>query len=103
MADLAILYEHPEWFRPLFAALDARGIDYRAFTPDGAAAESATHISTTPEKHTVGAPATPSHCSREEHAFSGVDYREGASAVRLELRECGRAIRRLWQGRAERL
>lgn len=36
MTDLAILYEHPEWFRPLFAALDARGINYRAFTPDGA-------------------------------------------------------------------
>jgi glutathione synthase/RimK-type ligase-like ATP-grasp enzyme len=28
--DLAILYEHPEWFRPLFAALDRRGIAYRA-------------------------------------------------------------------------
>jgi len=36
LTDLAILYEHPEWFRPLFAALDARGIDYRALTPDGA-------------------------------------------------------------------
>lgn len=36
MTDLAILYEHPEWFRPLFAALDARGIDYRALKPDGA-------------------------------------------------------------------
>jgi glutathione synthase/RimK-type ligase-like ATP-grasp enzyme len=30
MPDLAILYEHPEWFRPLFAALDRRGIDYDA-------------------------------------------------------------------------
>lgn len=28
--DLAILYEHPEWFRPLFAALDRRGVAYRA-------------------------------------------------------------------------
>jgi glutathione synthase/RimK-type ligase-like ATP-grasp enzyme len=28
--DLAILYEHPSWFAPLFAALDRRGIDYRA-------------------------------------------------------------------------
>lgn len=27
-ADLAILYEHPEWFRPLFAALDRRGVGY---------------------------------------------------------------------------
>lgn len=34
MADLAILYEHPAWFVPLFAALDRRGIDYVALTPD---------------------------------------------------------------------
>ena len=26
--DLAILYEHPSWFAPLFAALDRRGISY---------------------------------------------------------------------------
>lgn len=25
---IAILYEHPEWFKPLFAALDRRGADY---------------------------------------------------------------------------
>lgn len=31
--DLAILYEHPLWFRPLFDALDRRGIAYRALTP----------------------------------------------------------------------
>ena len=29
-ADLAILYEHPDWFKPLFAALDRRGIAYQA-------------------------------------------------------------------------
>ncbi len=34
MTDLAILFEHPTWFVPLFAALDRRGIDYRALTPD---------------------------------------------------------------------
>lgn len=28
MPDLAVFYEHPAWFTPLFAALDARGIDY---------------------------------------------------------------------------
>jgi hypothetical protein len=28
MTDLAILYEHPLWFEPLFAALDRRGISY---------------------------------------------------------------------------
>ena len=27
-ADLAILYEHPSWFEPLFAALDRRGVAY---------------------------------------------------------------------------
>ena len=35
VTDLAILYEHPAWFRPLFAALDARGVDYAALKPDG--------------------------------------------------------------------
>ena len=30
MPDLAILYEHPRWFLPLFAALDARGVAYEA-------------------------------------------------------------------------
>jgi glutathione synthase/RimK-type ligase-like ATP-grasp enzyme len=30
VTELAILYEHPEWFRPLFAALDRRGVSYQA-------------------------------------------------------------------------
>ncbi len=30
MADLAVYYEHPQWFTPLFAALDRRGVDYTA-------------------------------------------------------------------------
>ena len=30
MPELAILYEHPAWFEPLFAALDRSGIDYAA-------------------------------------------------------------------------
>src|SRR5687767_7074892 len=29
-SDLAILYEHPDWFRPLFAALERRGVDFEA-------------------------------------------------------------------------
>mgnify|MGYP004498509899 CR=1 FL=1 len=33
--DIAILYEHPAWFEPLFKALDRRGIDYAAFPADG--------------------------------------------------------------------
>ena len=35
MTDLAIIYEHPAWFAPLFAALDRRGVAYTAFGPDG--------------------------------------------------------------------
>ncbi len=30
MADLAVFYEHPQWFEPLFRALDRRGL---AWTP----------------------------------------------------------------------
>jgi hypothetical protein len=35
MTDLAIVYEHPQWFQPLFAALDRRGIAYAALHADG--------------------------------------------------------------------
>jgi glutathione synthase/RimK-type ligase-like ATP-grasp enzyme len=35
VTDLAILYEHPQWFAPLFAAFDRRGVSYRSFGPDG--------------------------------------------------------------------
>lgn len=35
MADLALLYEHPAWFAPLFDTLRKRGIDYVAVRPDG--------------------------------------------------------------------
>src|SRR5690349_15237813 len=30
MADIAVLYEHPEWQKPLFAALERRGVRYAA-------------------------------------------------------------------------
>jgi len=35
VSELAILYEHPAWFEPLFAALDRRGIGYDKLRPDG--------------------------------------------------------------------
>jgi hypothetical protein len=35
MTQLAILYEHPTWFGPLFAALDARGVHYRGIRLEG--------------------------------------------------------------------
>ncbi len=30
MKPIAILYEHPEWFKPLFAELDRLGVSYVA-------------------------------------------------------------------------
>jgi hypothetical protein len=35
VTDLAVLYEHPKWFEPLFSVLSARGIDFQALKPDG--------------------------------------------------------------------
>jgi glutathione synthase/RimK-type ligase-like ATP-grasp enzyme len=35
--DLIVLYEHPEWQKPLFAALERRGISYEAFDLKSAA------------------------------------------------------------------
>jgi hypothetical protein len=35
VTDLALLYEHPAWFVPLFDALDRRGIEHLALRPDG--------------------------------------------------------------------
>ena len=35
MADLALLYEHPQWFQPLFATLDRRGVAHVSLHADG--------------------------------------------------------------------
>lgn len=35
MHDLALFYEHPSWFEPLFAALDRRGLDWIAIPAAG--------------------------------------------------------------------
>ena len=39
--SIAVFYEHPEWFKPLFAELDRRGVNYdpllahdHSFNPD---------------------------------------------------------------------
>jgi glutathione synthase/RimK-type ligase-like ATP-grasp enzyme len=34
-AQLAVLYEHPQWFQPLFAALERRGMPYEAIQLSG--------------------------------------------------------------------
>ena len=35
VTDLALLFEHPLWFLPLFETLERRGIDHVALRPDG--------------------------------------------------------------------
>lgn len=35
--DLVVLFEHPEWQRPLFAALEASGVRFEAFDLKSAA------------------------------------------------------------------
>jgi glutathione synthase/RimK-type ligase-like ATP-grasp enzyme len=37
MLDLVVLYEHPEWQKPLFAALERRGVRFEAFDLKSAA------------------------------------------------------------------
>jgi hypothetical protein len=39
-ADLAVLFEHPEWQKPLFNALDRRGV-HQAEVPDARAGATA--------------------------------------------------------------
>lgn len=48
MTDLAIVYEHPLWFQPLFAALDRRGIAYAARHADGHAFDPADRAAPAP-------------------------------------------------------
>ena len=35
LPDIVVLYEHPKWFEPLFAALARRSVDYESRTPEG--------------------------------------------------------------------
>ena len=35
--DLVVIHEHPEWQKPLFAALDRRGVRYEPFSVTSAA------------------------------------------------------------------
>jgi glutathione synthase/RimK-type ligase-like ATP-grasp enzyme len=64
MTDLAILYEHPAWFAPLFAALDRRGVDYRTLSPDGDWDPAAAHA---PARVMLNRVAMSSFLRSEEH------------------------------------
>jgi hypothetical protein len=45
MSDLVVLHEHPEWQKPLFAALDRRGVSFEAFDLTRAAFSNLDHPS----------------------------------------------------------
>ncbi len=81
---LAILYEHPEWFRPLFAALDARGILYRPLD--------LTDHRFDPESRTPPAPVILSRVAMSgflRDAEHGIFY---ASALLDHWRACGARV-----------
>lgn len=65
MTDLAILYEHPSWFAPLFATLEARGIPYNAIHADGFAFDPA--AATPPARVVFNRIAMSSFLRQREH------------------------------------
>lgn len=94
MHDLAVLYEHPEWQRPLFAALDARGVDYvaidakrAAFRSDAAAPARVVFNQASPSAYVRGntraVPFVLAYLRHLEHL--GCDVLNGSAAFALEL------------------
>ncbi len=94
MHDLAVLHEHPEWQKPLFAALDKRGVDYVVLDAKRAAYDSASNAparvifnqaspSAYVRGHTRAVPFALAQLRR--FARLGVDVINGADAFSLEL------------------
>lgn len=94
MHDLAVLFEHPAWQAPLFAALDARGVDYVAIDLKRAAFASDAEI----PARVVFNQASPSayvrgHERAVPHALAfmrhlerlGADVLNGSDAFSMEL------------------
>ncbi len=104
--DVVVLYEHPEWQKPLFAALDARGVRYEAYDLKRAAFDEAD----LPRARLYFNQASPSAYLRgntravpyalallEDLEAQGLRVLNGAAAFRLELSKIAQArmMRRL--------
>lgn len=104
--DLLVLFEHPEWQKPLFAALERRGVSFAAFDLKAAAFEAGA----APQARLVFNQASPSAYVRgntravplalaylKALEASGADVVNGARAFALELSKTAQAalLRRL--------
>ncbi len=82
MADLAVFHEHPQWFEPLFKALDRRGVDWAPVTIQDHAFDPAD--STTPAPVIFNRLAMSSFLRQAEHALfysvAALDHWEGLGA-----------------------
>ncbi len=100
MHDLVVLFEHPEWQRPLFDALTARGVDFAPYDLKRAVFGGAD----LPPARVVFNQASPSAYVRgntravpfclallEALAFDGVRVVNGAPAFRFELSKAAQA------------
>jgi hypothetical protein len=92
--DLAILFEHPEWQKPLFAALDARGVDYvrldlkhAAYASDEAAPARVVFNQASPSAYVRGNVRAVPHAlaALRHYERLGCDVVNGSLAFALEL------------------
>lgn len=94
MKDLAVLFEHPEWQKPLFNALEAAGVDYvavdakqAALLSDGALPAPVVFNQASPSAYTRGneraVPMAMAYLRHFEH--QGAHVINGANAFALEL------------------
>ena len=94
LVDVLVLYEHPEWQKPLFAALERRGLSFAALDAKRAAFEPGAPVparlvfnqaspSAYVRGHTRAVPLALAYLKSLEHA--GVPVLNGARAFSLEL------------------
>src|SRR5262249_10777853 len=100
MADVAVLYEHPEWQKPLFAALERRGVRYAAvdlkhaaFAADDRPLAPLYFNHPTPSAYVRGDPRAVPYALAYMRALEtrGVRVLNGSAAFALELSKTAQA------------
>jgi hypothetical protein len=98
--DLVVLFEHPEWQKPLFAALDAQGVRYvafdlkrAAFDPDAAPQSKLYFNQASPSAYVRGNTRAVPLCLSYLRALElrGARVLNGSRAFALELRKSEQA------------
>jgi glutathione synthase/RimK-type ligase-like ATP-grasp enzyme len=102
-ADLVVLFEHPDWQKPLFAALDRRGVSYAAFDlkqtafrPDAIIPRAKLYFnqaspSAYVRNHTRAVPLCLALLRALEYNGNGARVLNGAQAFSLELSKSAQA------------